>query len=316
MICPIALRATLAGLMAGVDAGQGFRGRVKCPRLGSLNSAARPESGETSPRSRMLLTDQFVMLNFPRSGSTFAREALLDLYRRHQGLGAIEELTLPIVRTRSARRAGRKSQHGTREQIPVSHAGKRVVSIVRNPLDRAVSEFELGFWKQNPPDDPRAIEKELPEFPELSFEQYLQMTWSFSVEDVLQDTRLDADVGPQTLHFLRFYAARPDQAIEALASEEVRRDGLAPLVRDVHFLHTEDLVSDLRGFLEEQGIDRTVSRFMLRKRRVNASRSRRGNSWSKYFTRETEARLRHKERMLFDLFPEYQGSPDLGVSGD
>lgn len=264
----------------------------------------------------MILTDQFVMLNFPRTGSTFAREALRTLYRRHPKLGPFEELSLPITRTRSALAAGRRSQHGTRQQIPPSHAGKRIVSVVRNPLDRAVSEFELGFWKQNPPGERREIETSFRGFPDLSFEQYLELTWSFGLDDVKQEARLEADVGPQTLHFLRFFATFPDQAIEGLGGEGARSGGLGPLVRGVRFLCAENLVSDLREFLEELGIDRGATRFMRRKKRVNASATRRGCPWSRYFTDATETRLRHKERFLFELFPRYAAPSGAGEPRD
>ncbi len=102
----------------------------------------------------MILTDQFVLLNYPRTGSTFVREALGSIYgqsaRRLQWLlpakRKFRELLLPINRTTAALESGRRSQHGCYSQIPASHRGKPVLCVTRNPLERVVSQYEHGFW--------------------------------------------------------------------------------------------------------------------------------------------------------------------------
>ncbi len=109
----------------------------------------------------MILTDRFVMLNFPRTGSTFVRSVLRQLHRPWWGaLGVnlpprastrFQELTLPIDRSRKAERLGRKSQHGRWGQIPESHRHLPVATVIRHPLDHAVSSFWHADWWKSPP---------------------------------------------------------------------------------------------------------------------------------------------------------------------
>lgn len=97
----------------------------------------------------MILTDRFVMLNFPRTGSTFVRSVLRQLHQpRWSALGVnltprastpFQELTLPIDRSRKAERLGRKSQHGRRSSrswaMPHISRGPRRAYAPRNPAD-------------------------------------------------------------------------------------------------------------------------------------------------------------------------------------
>jgi len=78
----------------------------------------------------MIITDDFVMLNFPKTGSSFAREALKRLYANRN----IIELMLPKITEKRYR--DRVDQHGTFRQIPLAHKNKPVLSITRNPLSR------------------------------------------------------------------------------------------------------------------------------------------------------------------------------------
>jgi len=265
----------------------------------------------------VLLTERFVLLNYPRTGSTFARSALRALYRRREGpwghalvrLGLAQascrELLLPIERTATARREGRRSQHGALSQIPPSERGKLVVSIARHPLDQVVSAYEHGFWRAHPPGDEQVIRRRFPRFPELSFSQYLELTSEFDRTNVLQGVPLQADVGPCTLHFVRFFAVDPDAALARLSAESISSGEFLARLPPVRFLHTEHLAEELAAFLGELGFEAAETAFLRSLPRVNVAARRRGRPWSEYFTPEQERDFRWRERLLFQRFPEY-----------
>ena len=229
----------------------------------------------------MLLTDRFVLLNYPRTGSTFARQALRQLYARRAGLrggllqalghGQVEELQLGILRTATARREGRRSQHGALSQIPPDHRHKPVVTITRHPFDRLVSFYEHGYWRSHPFGDREQLRERFPSFPELSFEEYLDYSAAFEVPDVLQGARPRADVGAQTLHFVRFYAADPEAALEQLTDEAIDDGSFLAGLPPVRFLHTERLVEELTAFLHDVGFAPEETAFLRELPRVNAA---------------------------------------------
>ena len=265
----------------------------------------------------MLVTDRFVLLNYPRTGSTFAREALRALHQRRTpawrralerlslARPALVELELPIERTVTARREDRRSQHGALSQIPPGHRGKPVVSIARHPLDRAVSAYEHGFWRTRPLGDPQAIRDRFPSFPELSFDEYLEYGLAFEAPDVLQGACPQADVGPHTLQFLRFYSADPQATLAGLTDARIDSGEVLRSLPPVRFLHTERLVEELIDLLHDVGFGPGQTAFLRELPRVNAAGSRRGRAWREYFSPEQERAFRQRERLLFQVFPEY-----------
>jgi len=256
----------------------------------------------------MIVTDDFVFLNYPRTGSTFVREALRDVYAKHPER-RFEELVLPNSRTLTARRQRRMSQHGSRHQIPAGHEDKPVFSVVRHPLDRLVSQFALAFWSQGNDVAPVAeLRSRFPSYPKLSFGEFLDYHGSFAFEDVRQGAELMAHMGTETLHFVRFYARDPAAALAELTDEAIENDA-AGFSEGVRFLRNESLAADLRAILAEVGFDQDKTRFIEGKAHSNAARSRRGRTWREYFSPDEESAFRVRERLLFRLFPEYDERP-------
>ena len=131
----------------------------------------------------MIITERFVLLNFPKTGSTFIRNALKELYdnksfseRLLNKIGFkkyfLKELILPNMRTKKARELGRKCQHGAYSQIPKTYQGLPILAGVRNPLDRMVSSFEFRFWADNLIAEEEEIKNRIPSFPQLTFEEF------------------------------------------------------------------------------------------------------------------------------------------------
>jgi hypothetical protein len=260
----------------------------------------------------VILCDRLVLLNYPRTGSTFVREVLREAFghagsglgarlRRRLDRGRFRELALPITRTASAERAGRRSQHGALSQIPATHAHLPVVSVWRHPLDRVVSQYEHGFWREHPPGEPAAVRARFPRFPDLDFGEYLALQQEFGRADVLRGRRLEAEVGPDTLHFVRFFARDPEGALDRLDDAAVDSGALRAELAPVRFLRFERLAEELAALLVELGFPPAEVRHLADAPPVNAAASRRGRPWTEYFTPELEAAHRRSERFLHRL---------------
>ena len=75
----------------------------------------------------------------------------------------------------------------------------------------------------------------------------------------------------------------------------------------VRFLHMEDINRQLHDFLVESGHRQEDVAFVLEQGKVAPEGPARadGSNWSTFYTPELKARVRHRERLLFALFPEY-----------
>lgn len=183
----------------------------------------------------MIVTRDFVFISNPRTGSSFVRNALRAAYGpdwSEEGAAgaAATELTLPVRRG-----AGINGQdhHGTLSQIPLAHADKRIISVVRNPYTLLVSLFELGLWHRRASLGSSST----------TFEAFLRAQadaararWGIAIER--------ENFGPLSLHFVQMFASNPQKAFAAISSgasvSEVGRE--IPLVT---FLRQEQLIGGL-----------------------------------------------------------------------
>ena len=103
------------------------------------------------------------MLNFPKTGTSFARRILKQLYyqRRSNYRKILEKLRLcnpSIIELILPRIDGKiscngKDQHSTSRQIPIAHKNKPILTIIRNPLSLYLSMYHFRLWQRYPPMD-------------------------------------------------------------------------------------------------------------------------------------------------------------------
>ena len=259
-----------------------------------------------------------VLLNYPRTGSTWARGVLRRLHGvEHNALArplagtrvgwrGFHELMLPIDRTATARRAQRRSQHGCWRQIPGWAADRQVVSVGRHPLAYLHSAFGHGFWRTHPAAPVDAIRARLPAFPDVDLAGYLDYLEQFALPDVLQGAAPRAAVGPLTAHFLRFFHPRPQHALEGLTDAQLDGDDLVKELPAVRFLRTERLRDDLAALLTDQGYPAAAVHDAMEASDRNASAPPPGDRRAPPLDRIE--RFLDRERLLTRLFPLLPGA--------
>lgn len=263
----------------------------------------------------MIVTDSFVLLNFPRTGSTFVRSVLHGLHPRRwdprrllggppPALRGFRELLLPIDRTANAERLGRRSQHGRWGQIPGSHRHLPVVSVVRHPLDHAVSNFMHDLWRKQPPADEATLQRRFPRWPDLEFGEFLDFQHEFALPDTLKGLRPAAEIGWTTAQFLRFCARDPDALLAGATAARIDSGELAGELPPIRWLRYHRLTEDLVGFLGEMGCTRRQLDRVRNHPRKNVSASRDRKPWRSFYSPEQERLARHRERLLFGMFPD------------
>ena len=251
----------------------------------------------------MLLTDHFVFIHQPKTGGTFVTTMLRKLYEPRSvlaRLGATLRYTPTMIDTQA---------HETCSEIPASHRDKPIIATLRHPFDRYVSQFEFPWWRKNhgSVQDVESLRARYPAFPDLDFAQFVECADELLGRRQTFAAFKSALVGFQTNQFLRFFFREPDRLLPNLTEDIIENGDYRDSMYPVTFLRTERLNEDLHAFLnciESLPGDPT---FILDAQKVYPPRSRRDASrhWHEYYDRTLYERLRHQERLLFDLFPEF-----------
>jgi hypothetical protein len=268
----------------------------------------------------MIITEQFVMLAFPKTGSSYVRNSLKRIHnynslsnrilrRLHLPTNtSMLELILPV--TDQKKPPFPASRHVTYNQIPEEHKHKVVASCVRNPFHRYVSVYLFGQWKKTFRDYSEQLMRAFPNFPDLSFEEYYRMIHIFARENRLDDISPKIDLGLHTIQFIQFHFKNPRQALQEIddAYLDQRRylDSVAPIV----FLHQENLSQELYEFLLSCGYSSSHIGFLLESERVNVTpRDTEQQRLENFYTPELVQSVLERDRLLFDMFPEYRSNP-------
>lgn len=258
----------------------------------------------------MFITSRFVLLNFPKTGSTFARNVLAELHRPstfrtlliQAGLAKplYQDLILPRYLVDPSV-AVRSTQHLVYAQVPEQDRQKLILTVVRDPFSRLISAFEYRDWVRYPMASIDTLRRSWPTFPDLSFEDFLAMNYALGPRQLVGDMALNLDLGPLTLQFIRFYARDPRAFLRNLGPDTDLLTDMDEHFPPIHFLHTERLNQELHDLLLDLGYPRDRIAFILHRAKVNSTE----RSRTEYFTPALRALVLRKEHLFFQRFPEY-----------
>jgi hypothetical protein len=264
----------------------------------------------------VLITDSFVMLNFPKTGSSFARKLIKEAYSREYDTGirgVLRRLRLVRSRTRevmsphiddTAQEEGYLDQHGTRRQIPPEYRGRQIVTITREPVSRYESMFFFEWWKSYPPAEVALIKEKYPNFPDLTFDQYYEMSHDFARRDRLCDVETKIDLGICTIQFIQFYFENPAEILARIDNEYIDQEQWRDELADISFLRQENLREDLKVFLLKVGLSEESLAPIDESGDVNVS-ARPEATGQTTLSRENLDLIRERDRLLYRIFPFY-----------
>src|SRR5262249_12432213 len=130
-----------------------------------------------------------------------------------------------------------------------------------------------------------------------------------------------SDAGLLTQKFVQYYAKDPPAVVARLDEAYVRSQQFQNDLYPARFLRTHRLNEDLAAFLGEMGYaEEDLVHVRGRARVLPHGKGRRaGQRWEQYYTPELRRLVREKERLLFALFPEFDGEtvpPPQAVPAD
>jgi len=261
----------------------------------------------------MIFTDRFVYVHEPKTGGSFVTAALLRLY----GLELSRRLRLEAMLRGQATRANARYgsftyhnlKHGTCSQVPPPHREKPVLATVRGPYEMYVSQYEYGWWRRRGMLRHFAavpgFRRRFPRFPDLRFPEFVEL-WDAAMGDPDGEGRGGTGRGAWTRQFIRFYFREPEQAHawpdHLLRDPEVRR-GAMPRI---HFVRTDRVREGLHAFLLDRGYRPEDAGFVLEMEKVLPGKGRSDDQrWERYYTPELKDRVRRRERLLLEIFPDF-----------
>ena len=211
----------------------------------------------------MIITDQFVVLNFPKTGSSFVRKVIKTLYRNKlrrtifsrllDQLNLVpkgyEELMLPHPLIPGAR-----DQHGSFSQIPEKHKKKQIVSVIRDPYQRFVSQYRFKWWVEHSGIEEKQINRHFPTFPDISIDEYVVlkrlMTQNMKLHYKIPE---EIEIGDQSIQFINMYFESPCEVFGRLSQGNLNGNNLIDDMCNVELLRQENLNEELIWFLKKQG---------------------------------------------------------------
>lgn len=221
------------------------------------------------------------MLNFPRTGSTFAREVIKKIHSQrlvHSPFTKIMnklnlktpsllELDLPNYQSPNPLTRNTKGQHGAYCQIPKAYLPKEIVTVMRNPYEIFLSTYQLGWWKKDFPLEKKTILENFPNFPILTMNEYVKLI-QLSVED-----KTGINIGAHTVQFIRIFFKNPDEVLSNISENYLQSDDLCikDIAPDITILQQENLNEELAFFLAKHGYTKKETDFVRNHKRVNTS---------------------------------------------
>lgn len=256
----------------------------------------------------MVITEHFVYIHLPKTGGTFVETVLSELLDKRN------ELFIDTSRQDDKLSLRVSNQHSPVSDIPEIDRSKKILFTVRNPYDHYVSFYEFGWWKLYPGDlfNEVRIREKYPHFPNINFEEWLVSNFDWRLldsthsESKIAKQIQESNMGPLTLDYVRFIFPCPE-IVAANMKDNFEVVQLRKELPDIYFLHMENLNSELFKFLLSIDYNEQNIKFILEKNKIlpEGSHPRTLQSWIDYYTPELKELVRKKERLIFEMFPEY-----------
>lgn len=258
----------------------------------------------------MIITESFVLLNYPKSGSTFARTVLAEIHEKRSAAASRWQMMLLPARLRTNAKfielmvpniklqggPEHPDQHGCYSQIPACYKHLEVATIVRNPFERFLSAFEFRWWVRFPAVPIPKLMDMFPNFPHLVLDEYVEFTKVNMQYGRMNGDAIRANVGNQTVQFIQMFFRKPREVLAKLTDDYIESDQIFDDMAPITCLRQERLNEDFAEFLGRHGYSADECNYVRQRARVNVT-ERRGER----LTSKAVDHVWYSERMIFRI---------------
>lgn len=270
----------------------------------------------------MIITQDFVFIHIPKNGGSFVEKILRAMYGR-RSMNAEGSLSRRadklITRFRDKKPycyfgAGFQSAykgyaeilyHGYASEIPKSCAGKPVLAVIRDPLDRAISQYEYKWWEwsgQHHPNE-KAIQSVYPSWPNVaSFAEYIDIQEKYFTcyqSAIPYSNR----VGYQTETLIRFLCRNPRKLL-SMGRDKLTINHVLEDMPTTHFLCQGRLNTDLHSFLLSNSIRPDLASIAIHEKPVlpNGRGRKEHSNFSTYYDEGLMSSSRERNSIACQLY--------------
>lgn len=220
--------------------------------MGCRNINRLAEKGLTARAGHMIITRDFVMLLFPKTGTNFMRAALKYLYTQHEVRYSycmdINLLNPPV----EGKQRYSQTQHGGYVQIP-KDAGHLtdIYSALRNIYSLLVSEYAYMRWQVDWLDREEAV-RAFPDFPIIPFAQFLHFSnhvIRLRLRRIHNNPNPPAHLGMQSYRFLLMFCRDPWTVLGKIDDAYIESGAWLNDLCPVKFLQQHRLREDMETLL-------------------------------------------------------------------
>lgn len=266
----------------------------------------------------MLITKNFIVINNPKTGSSFIRQVLKEIYAQQEQKyswfrrkSIAWKLTSPelvelFMRPINTKSNTPKSQHGEVNQIPKKYKNKAIVSVVRNPYTAILSNFEFGFWKENIYlfVDKNIIKDKFPQFPNISIEEFIDLKKILNNQSY--PNLRTAQIGFQTIKFIEMFFNNPLKIIATINDDYILSGAYKKDLKPITFLKQENLTEDLISFLSQYDFTAKELEMIRNYKKINVTKNKTSNRMALHTPKSLDY-IQTYERLLFKIYE------DLGI---
>lgn len=263
----------------------------------------------------MIITEDFVFINFPKTGSTFLRNSLKRIHHykgntpnEQRGISdsgkALAIFKAPNIRLYGVKeRWMKENEHGIRYQIPEEHKHKPIFSIRRNIFEQLVSLYEFRDWAKTNAVQEQEILQIFPHYPNITFQEFISFRHEFSVyKKHAWIQHYPEGLSPSSISLILFFSKKPFELLNNW-NEHTQAIFLEELSQ-VNFLKTEHLNSELFSMLLQYAYNWSEIEFVYSKGKENISKPKE-KSYLSYYSKELIDTVKQRESLFFAAFPEY-----------
>ncbi len=246
-----------------------------------------------------MITDNFIYIHLPKTGGTFVTHVLDKIHNR-----SIKNILNKFFR---------KNQyldilkHDTCSAIPFRYIDLPILSTVRNPYDRYVSQYEFKWWRKYPEQFASFQEwkENCKNFPDVAFEEFVYT--ANKIFPHYSEICRERNIGFHTEQFILYYFKNPGEILKKINSEFIKSKAYQQHMYNIHFIHTEDMNIELYEYLLSMGYKKEDINFILKTKKIYPVEGGRTSEqkWKNYYSDELRDFVRKKERYLFAMIPEY-----------
>lgn len=281
----------------------------------------------------MLITERFVFVHLPKTGGTFVADAVSMLYGGFQ-FGRAVDFAAKRPPANQPFCFRNQFKHLSRQRTPEPFRYLPLLATVRNPYSRYVSQYRFGTWKVESKAFPHLAAH--PAFPDVPFGDFVRLSndalWLISNPDFYRARSL----GWQTASVVQ-WCGFPDRLVESLTDAEFTVESMHRLLHPITLLRMEHLREDLYQTLVMLGYERDKLGFLHQLPKIYPESPSSGLAssehdavhdgddgnvhaigrsytpmathsdppWQDYYDQELQQYVRDKERLLFEMFPEW-----------